>query len=652
MSSQPHQSDAGASRLQAVGPVEGTVERHRTDEGEHGRNGQGDGAPPTSPPPVPGADYRSSTFWRVYDGIAQLVDRRIGWHHLPVPLGLTTLIGVRNILRRRNLADTELLPTTSVPPVPPWKPEYRTQRTADGTYNDLEHPAMGRAGARFGRNIPLDRIVPEPIPDLMDPNPRTVSRELLTRTVFQPATTLNALVAAWLQFMIRDWFGHGRGTMENRWEVPLLADDDWPDQPMVIPRTPRDPTRPAADSGPGTFINTETHWWDGSQLYGNDAAQQKKVRSGVDGKLHIGPENRLALPDDPAHDPRQVPGWWLGLSLLGRLFVLEHNAICDRLKQAYPTWSDEELFQRARLVNAAVLAKIHTAEWTPAVISHPTMTIAMHANWFGIAGERIARTFGRISSDEAISGIPGSETNHYGVPYSLTEEFTAVYRMHPLITDDWTFRAHGDDRELERRPFRELTGPQVTPLEERIGLADLLYSFGRTHPGAIRLHNFPRDLQTFVRPDGKLLDLAATDILRVREVGVPRYNAMRRLLHLNPVRTFDGMTDNPTWARELERVYGDVEKVDLSVGMFAEPLPRGFAFSDTAFRIFIVMASRRLNSDRFFTEDFTARVYSPEGMRWIHETDMSAVLLRHCPELAPALRGLDNAFTPWTAAPA
>ena len=38
----------------------------------------------------------------------------------------------------------------------------------------------------------------------------------------------------------------------------------------------------------------------------------------------------------------------------------------------------------------------------------------------------------------------------------------------------------------------------------------------------------------------------------------------------------------------------------LMVGLFAEPKPPGFGFSDTAFRIFILMVSRRLKSDRFF----------------------------------------------------
>lgn len=596
--------------------------------------------------------YRTSLLWRVYNRVAQILDQKIGWDRLPTPLGLAVLVGVRNILRQQNLHDTTQLPSAESTPLPPWQASFRAARTADGSYNDLDRPEMGRAGSRFGRNVPIESTYPEPWPGVMSPNPRTVSRELMTRHEFQPATTLNALVAAWLQFMVRDWVSHGGGSADNVWEVELVDTDPWPEHPMRIPRTPIDPTRPPGTSQPPTYVNTETHWWDGSQIYGSDTEVQKRLRTGSDGKLHIGPEGRLALPEDPRLNPARVPGWWLGLSLMGSVFVLEHNAICDVLKREYPSWSDEELFQRARLINAAVMAKIHTVEWTPAVISHPTTRIAMRANWFGLVGERLTNTFGRLSSDEAVSGIPGSDTQHFTVPYCLTEEFVAVYRMHPLINDDWTFRSAGDDTLLEERPFRELTGAQAQEIQERISLTDLLYSFGRTHPGALRLHNYPRDLQRFERPDGNLLDLAAVDILRSRELGVPRYNELRRQLHLPPAQSFEALTDNNTqWADELRRVYDDdIERVDLTVGMFAERLPKGFAFSDTAFRVFIVMASRRLNSDRFFTRDYTPQVYTPLGMRWIEETDMSAVLLRHFPELRPALEGLTNAFVPWNAA--
>ena len=182
----------------------------------------------------------------------------------------------------------------------------------------------------------------------------------------------------------------------------------------------------------------------------------------------------------------------------------------------------------------------------------------------------------------------------------------------------------------------------------RIAMADLFYSFGTMHPGLVTLHNFPRFLQEFERPDGQFVDLAATDILRIRELGVPRYNQFRRLLHLPPATSFETLTDNPAWAEEMRRVYdNDIERVDLMVGMFAERRPQGFAFSDTAFRIFILMASRRLKSDRFFTTDFTPRVYTQTGLDWIADNDMGTVLLRHAPALAPALRRVGNAFAPW-----
>ena len=152
---------------------------------------------------------------------------------------------------------------------------------------------------------------------------------------------------------------------------------------------------------------------------------------------------------------------------------------------------------------------------------------------------------------------------------------------------------------------------------------------------------------TSTGPTGRSIDLAAIDILRARERGVPRYNQFRRLFHLKPVETFEELTDNPEWAEELRAIYGDVERVDLMVGMYAEPKPQGFGFSDTAFRVFILMASRRLKSDRFFTRDYRPEVYTQAGIDWVERNSMRSVLLRHFPELEPALRGVENPFAPW-----
>jgi hypothetical protein len=509
---------------------------------------------------------------------------------------------------------------------------------------------MGAVGTRFGRNVPIKDTRPDPMPAFMEPNPRTVSRELLTRHEFIPATSLNMLAATWIQFMVKDWFSHGQGDPGHFWELPLDTDDPWYEHPMKILKTLPDPTYTPASSAPPTFLNTETHWWDTSQIYATTPELAALRRQHTNGYLTIGSDGRLELPDDPHVNPAIVPGWWLGLDMMATLFVLEHNAVCDRLREAYPQWSDEELYQRARLIVSALVAKIHTVEWTPAIIAHPTTVAALRANWWGVAGEQIRKAFGRISTSEVISGIPGSETDDYGVPYALTEEFTIVYRMHPLIPDDYQFRSAEDDTELLATDFRHIAGTHAQEITAQYALGDLFYSFGTSHPGALVLNNYPQFLQEFQRPDNEnvFMDLASIDILRAREFGVPRYNEFRRLLHLPPASSFNQLTGDAKTAEKLNEIYrGDIERVDLMIGMFAERPPKGFGFSDTAFRIFILMASRRLNSDRFFTHDFNPTVYTPEGYEWVQNNSMLTVLLRHYPQLRPATASVRNAFQPW-----
>jgi len=178
--------------------------------------------------------YRNTFWWRIYDEAAQAADQAFGWDKLPRPLGLLVLIGLRNILRQRNLYDTSPLPSAAAPKVAAPGPETLTTRTPDGSYNDLGHPSMGMAGTRFGRNVPLRWGYAEAPDRILEPNPREVSRELLTRHEFIPATTLNLLAAAWIQFMVKDWFSHGAGDPQHHFELPLADDDPWPQRPLQV----------------------------------------------------------------------------------------------------------------------------------------------------------------------------------------------------------------------------------------------------------------------------------------------------------------------------------------------------------------------------------------------------------------------------------
>ncbi len=588
---------------------------------------------------------QQSTFGKVVEWF----DKRYEWHRFPTPLGVLALIAIRDTLRARNLFSTGKGSGVTAPvPAPP---RHLVARTTDGSYNDLGHPAMGMAGTRFGRNVPLDVTKPEVAPRLFTPNPRTISDELLVRHEFLPATTLNILAAAWLQFETRDWFSHGTD-MEHPIRVPRPAGDDWPDDPMEWPSTPKDPTNHATD-GSATFLNTETHWWDASQVYGSTPQFEQAVRTGTGGRVRIGDDGLIDV--DPAliSTSGGQDGWWVGLELMHTLFMREHNAICARLASSYPSWNDDQLFEKARLINAALIAKIHTVEWTTAILGHPVLQIAMRANWWGVAGERVHDLIGRISASDLVSGIPGSPTDHNGVPYAMTEEFVAVYRMHPLIPDDYELRDVVTGEVTEHLEFLDLHGGQNSrSVLQRASAKTLFYSLGTAHPGAMRLHNNPRFMHRLARNDGVFIDLAAIDVLRSRERGVPRYNEFRRLMHMAPVGSFEELGDDPQTVAQLREIYADdIEDVDLMVGMLGEQLPRGFGFSDTAFRIFVLMASRRLKSDRFFDLDFNATIYTPEGMAWIDANDMSSVLVRHYPELAPALRGVRNAFAPWPLPP-
>lgn len=104
------------------------------------------------------------------------------------------------------------------------------------------------------------------------------------------------------------------------------------------------------------------------------------------------------------------------------------------------------------------------------------------------------------------------------------------------------------------------------------------------------------------------------------------------------------------------------------MGYLAETTrPHGFAISETMFHIFILNASRRLYSDRFFTSSFRPEFYTHLGIDWVNDNGptgkqwekgepngerrevmpLKRVLLRAIPELAPELDAVVNTFDPW-----
>lgn len=591
---------------------------------------------------------------RVIIGIFKGVNKVVAWHRLPKWIGIINLLAYRYELRGKNLYDTYPSPEHQgdLKTCPFHDTKYYSIRHSDGKFNDLKQPLMGCTGMRLGRNMPREFTSVPTDEELLTPNPRIVSEKLMKRTEFKPATIVNLLAAPWIQFMVHDWFGHFDS--EDHIEIPLAEGDTWSEDKMRIHRTLADTPLHEIDRKFPAYKNKNTHWWDGSQIYGSSESQTQILRgNAVDGKLHVeAGDTDHFLPRDHRGIPMSgfTDNWWTGLELLHTLFALEHNSICDELKDKFPFWTSDQLFDTARLVNCALMAKIHTVEWTPAILPHPALEIAMNANWWGLLGERLYKMWGRVGKGEVMSGIPGSEVDHHGAPFTLTEEFVSVYRLHTLLPDQIEFYDVQTGKHKETLGMEEIIFEKARqPMENGLTYTDLFYSFGISHPGAITIHNFPNFLRDLKTPDGKHLDMATVDILRDRERGVPRYNQFRRLIHMKPAADFEELTGGKKeLAKEVSDIYGgDIEKVDLQVGMLCEPLPRGFGFSDTAFRIFILMASRRLKSDRFLSSDFKPEIYTKPGMDWVQNTSMKDVLTRHFPELRSPLRNVKNAFRPW-----
>ncbi|HEY6250333.1 MAG TPA: peroxidase family protein [Candidatus Angelobacter sp.] len=312
-------------------------------------------------------------------------------------------------------------------------------------------------------------------------------------------------------------------------------------------------------------------------------------------------------------------------------------------------------------------------------------------------------------------------TKHFGAPFNFPEEFITVYRLHPLVPDLIEFRQLNGNPNviLKKVPLVNTARGLATAQMHSGGLENWALSMGRQRSGRLTLRNHPLFLQNLTLPRlntaTKMVDVPALDILRDRERGVTRFNEFRRQMGLRQLTSFDDFVDphlaagDPARAQQesvvqtLRELYGqhkcdahkvitdaqvnedgtaindclghpdgstvdNIEDVDAVVGWLAEyTRPHGFIISETQFQLFIVNASRRLFSDRFFTSSFRPEFYTTLGFSWVNDngpdgkvmekgtpnghtqevSPLKRILLRTVPELSPELENVVNVFDPW-----
>ncbi|XP_039047440.1 alpha-dioxygenase 1-like [Hibiscus syriacus] len=589
--------------------------------------------------------------------IVHSVDKLGIWSRLPVILGLLYLAIRRHLHQQYNLINVGRSPSG----VRFNSGDY-PYRTSDGSFNDPFNEGAGSQGSFFGRNImPVDQTN-----KLMKPDPMVVATKLLARTQYKDTgKQFNVIAASWIQFMIHDWMDHMENTNQQvELVAPKQVANKCPLRSFKFYPTQQFPTG-FYDIKTGAK-NIRTPWWDGSVIYGSNKERLQKVRTFRDGKLKISEDGLLQHDEDGISISGDIRNSWAGVSALQALFIKEHNAVCDALKKEHPDLNDEELYRHARLVTSAVIAKIHTIDWTVELLKNDMLLAAMRANWYGLLGKKFKDTFGHVG-DASLGGLVGlrKPVNH-GVPYSLTEEFTSVYRMHQLLPDSLHLRntnvAPGPNKSppfLKEVPMPDLIGHKGEKTLSQIGLIRQFVSMGHQACGGLELWNYPAWLRDLVphdvdgkdRPDH--VDLAALEIYRDRERKVARYNQFRRDLLLIPISKWEDLTEDKEVIEVLKEVYGDdVEQLDLMVGLMSEKKIKGFAISETAFIVFLLMASRRLEADRFFTSDFNEETYTKKGFEWVNTTEsLKDVLDRHYPEIPKKWINSTSAFSVWDSPP-
>lgn len=154
--------------------------------------------------------YKPSLLDLLLVNIFHLVNKVVVWHKLPTWVAAINLDALRIELRQYNLHDGYASGTAQGNRItePMTDKRFEDARSSDGKFNSTEMPRMGCSGMRFGRNFPR-ALTPKPTEEeLWNPDPRMLSERFMARKAFIPATTLNLLAAAWIQFQTHDWFSH------------------------------------------------------------------------------------------------------------------------------------------------------------------------------------------------------------------------------------------------------------------------------------------------------------------------------------------------------------------------------------------------------------------------------------------------------------
>uniref|UniRef100_A0A8C8BK50 Lactoperoxidase n=1 Tax=Otus sunia TaxID=257818 RepID=A0A8C8BK50_9STRI len=385
----------------------------------------------------------------------------------------------------------------------------------------------------------------------------------------------------------------------------------------------------ASVCNPRTFtreqINAVSSFIDASTVYGSEDSVAKSIRNQTDhlglmavnqnftdAGLELLPfENKtksvcvltnesLNIPCFKAGDKRVTEN--LGLSALHTVFLREHNRLVSELRKLNPHWDGEKLYQESRKIVVAIIQIItyrdylplllaeETSKWIPSYSGYNENVDPTVSNVFSLAFR-----FGHVSVRPFVSRLDDS--------FQPLGSFSHV-PLHLAFCAPWRIIMEG-------------------------GIDPLIRGMVVDHAKLMKQNQLlVEELQNhlFEQTEVMGLDLAALNMQRGRDHGLPGYNDWRRFCGLSQPRNIDEFSEvlgNSKLAKKFMELYGTPDNIDLWIGAVAEPfVPRGRVGPLLACIIGTQFRNLR-DGDRFWWEK--PGVFTPQQLHALRKISLSKV---------------------------
>lgn len=536
---------------------------------------------------------------------------------------------------------------------------HRKYRTLDGSCNNFNHPRWGSSLTPFvrllpaiyenGFNIPIGWSRTKLYNGYPLPSARLVSTHIVSTDSVSSDYEFSHMLMQWGQFLDHDLdfsmpaishesFVEGVNCATScEYASPCFPIDVPPGDRRIHRLRCMEFTRSSSLCGSGLTslffnkispreqVNQLTSFIDASNVYGSNdqigrhlrnlTTQRGLLRAGR--FMHTG--KRLlpfndGQPIDCKRDLRQSSvdcflagdvraNEQLGLLAMHTLWMREHNRIATELFTYNPHWSGDKLYNEARKIVGAVMQHITYTHWLPKVLG---------PRGFSLLGPY-------LGYDPTVN------------PSILNAFATAALRFGHTLINPELLRLNGSFQPIPQgniplrnaffAPFRLLEEGGIDPL-----MRGLFYAPAKLRTPDQLLNS---DLTEHLFTPAHLVaqDLAALNIQRSRDHGIPSYNHWRKLCNLSTADSFDDLRNeikNVPLLRKIEELYSHPDNIDLWVGGISEDPIEGARVGLT-FRCILIDQFRRIRSgDRFWYEN--PGVFTPEQLVQIKQSSLGRVM--------------------------